>query len=72
MGTHVLPPALVALGRALAACKVKAMELYKDSEWDTGYIRLCMEAAGYTLNQDCWKEMKQFWLLESCYLPPRG
>jgi hypothetical protein len=46
------------VGRDMAICKVKAMELYKPASIETDdrttqYVRNCMEAMGYRLLSHC-------------------
>jgi hypothetical protein len=58
------------VGRDLAACKVKAMEVYKPADVETDasaslYVRNCMEAAGYSLVGLCVPTTSYTYL--SCY-----
>jgi hypothetical protein len=46
------------VGRDMAACKVKAIEVYKPASVETDdraaeYVRNCMEAMGYSLLPHC-------------------
>ena len=46
------------VGRDMAACKIKAMEVYKPASVETDdpaseYVRNCMEAMGYRLLSHC-------------------
>jgi hypothetical protein len=54
----------------LAACKVKAMELYKPENAGEGqsgdYLRACMRAAGYLPDWTC---PKNIWDMATCYYP---
>jgi hypothetical protein len=56
--------------KEIAACKVKAMELYKGMEIGTGepaeYLQTCMRAAGYLPDAACWEGI---WDQATCYYP---
>jgi len=56
-----------------AACKLKALEVYKkkisDQEYEetrSYYVQTCMEAKGYTLLPRCGAAVNK-WMLDDCY-----
>jgi hypothetical protein len=57
-----------------AACKLKALELYKSKiasteleEEQAYYVKICMEAHGYKERDVCSRDTTQRWVFDDCF-----